>query len=94
MQKVQFIIYSGKEVFANDHFYYPFEINNNAEFRAYLLHYKFLPGDEEKYNIYAKDGRHWNNSREYIIYKNFINKRITLYDKNVSILIDDIDYNF
>jgi hypothetical protein len=96
LQKVQFIIYSGKEVFANDHFYYPWDINNKAKFCSYLLHYKFLPGDKEKYEAFVKDGRHWNNSHEYKIYKEYYTKstNITFYDKDVSIPIEKIKFIF
>lgn len=96
LQKLPIISYTGKELFANDHYYYPFSINKNAKFCLYLLHYKFLPGDEQKYISYVKDGRHWNNSREYKIYNEVINEnnKTTFFDKEISILIDDIDYNF
>lgn len=93
LQKVPFIKYTGKEVFSNDHFYYPFNINSKSKYCAYLLHYKFLPGDDKKYKIYAKDGRHWNNSREYKIYDNQ-KSDISFYDKCVSISIDDIEFKF
>lgn len=94
LQKIPLMKYTGKEVFANDHFYYPFNINNKAKFCAYLLHYKFLPGDDKKYEIYAKDGRHWNNSREYKIYNKFLTNKITFYDENISVLLDELDFEF
>lgn len=93
LQKVPFINYTGKELFINDHFYYPFSINDNFSDDIYLLHYKFLPNDEEKYKTYALDHRHWNNSREYIIYNdaNEKGKNINFYDKNISIKIDELE---
>ena len=93
LQKMPLMKYTGKEYFANDHFYYPFSLNEKAKLSAYLLHYKFLPGDLDKYSEYASDGRHWNNSREYKIYSNTDNK-ISFYDKEISILVDDIDFDF
>jgi len=96
LQKIPFINYSGKELYINDHFYYPFNLNYKAKFCSYLLHYKFLPGDYKKFKEYAKDGRHWNNSKEYKTYINNIvkNNRLTFYSKDHSININDIKYTF
>ncbi len=95
LQKIPFISYTGTEVFANDHYYYPWNINAKAQFCSYLLHYKFLPGDNKKYEIYVKDGRHWNNSHEYKIYNKLLNNnKITFYNEEVSIPIDEIDFSF
>ncbi len=96
LQKIPFITYTGKELFVNDHFYYPWDINAKATFCSYLLHYKFLPGDNEKYIAFAKDGRHWNNSREYKVYSDIIlqSEKISFYDQNISIPVDEIDFDF
>lgn len=96
LQKVPFITYTGKEIFANDHYYYPWYINKETIFCSYLLHYKFLPGDDKKYTTFVKDGRHWNDSHEYKIYNAELikNNKITFYDKKISINIDDIDFSF
>lgn len=67
LQKIPLIKYTGKEVFANDHFYYPYNINVKAKYCAYLLHYKILFGDE---------------------------KKLSFYNKDVSVLADSIDFNF
>ncbi len=95
LQKIPFILYTGNEIYANDHYYYPWEINDKAKFCTYILHYKFLPGDEKKYNEYVKDERHWNNSQEYKIYNATLShNKISFYDKNISIPISDIKFNF
>lgn len=97
LQKIPFIFYSGKELFVNDHYYYPWKINDEAEFCSFLLHYKFLPEDAEKYKLYVKDGRHWNNSREYKVYNDVLlnhNGDVSFYDKNISISIDEINFKF
>lgn len=47
LQKISYISYTGKEVYANDHFYYPWSINKKAKFCSYLLHYKFLGYDNK-----------------------------------------------
>ncbi len=71
----------------NPHFWYPYKVNLNTKCVAALLHYKFLPGDFEKYQKYAKTGIHWNNSKEYRSYVNVINENpdLNLYDKRYSI---------
>lgn len=96
LQKIPFISYSGSEVLANDHYYYPWNINKKSKYCSYLLHYKFLPEDKEKYDTFAKDERHWNNSREYKTYQNVLSKtpKTSFYDKNISIPIDKIDFKF
>ena len=66
LQKIPYISYTGKEVYANNYFYYPWNINKKAKFCSYLLHYKLL------------------NS----------NNKISFYDKNISIPISDIKFNF
>lgn len=42
LQKVPYILYTGNEIYANDHYYYPWSINKKAKFCSYLLHYKFM----------------------------------------------------
>lgn len=92
LQKVPIITYHGKEIYINDHFYYPWEIDRNASTGSFLLHYKFLKGDIEKYKVYAEDERHWNNSREYKVYIERLNenKNLNFYDENFSIKLEDI----
>lgn len=96
LQKVPYILYSGKEIYANDHYYYPWNINKKAKFCSYLLHYKFLPGDNNKYDIYVKDERHWNNSHEYKVYNKILlhNNNMSFYDRKISIPINDIKFDF
>lgn len=94
LQKISYMYYTGKEIYVNDHYYYPFNISNKAKYCAYLLHYKFLKEDKEKYELFVKDERHWNNSHEYKVYTKDSNSNITFYDDNISIRIEDIDYRF
>jgi len=96
LQKIPFIAYTGNEVYANDHYLYPWNLNSKAKLSSYLLHYKFLPDDVEKYKIFLSDGRHWNNSHEYKIYDSVLknNEQTTFYNENISISIDDIDFTF
>ena len=96
LQKIPFVLYTGNEIYANDHYYYPWNINEKAIFCSYLLHYKFLPSDKEKYNKFVKDERHWNNSHEYKVYQSILSNssNISFYDKNISIPITDIEFDF
>ncbi len=96
LQKIPYMFYTGKETYVNDHYYYPFDVNNKALFCTYLLHYKFLPEDKEKYELFVKDERHWNNSSEYKAYNEVSknDKNATFYDENISIRLEDIDYKF
>lgn len=75
LQKIPFINYTGNELFVNDHYYYPWSINDKAKFCSYLLHYKFLSETIKKHNIKEKNN-------------------LSFYDKNISILIDDINFKF
>lgn len=92
LQKVPIIRYTGKEIYLNDHFYYPWKINKIATNNTFLLHYKFLSGDVEKYREFAEDGRHWNNSKEYKTYINVLdNKGIsTFYNVDNAIRVEEI----
>lgn len=94
LQKMPLMHYTGKEVFANDHFYYPWSINKKAKLSVFLLHYKFLPGDLQKYRAFAEDGRHWNNSREYKVYNDVLksNDEASFYNENFSTHIDDLPF--
>lgn len=94
LQKIPMIRYTGTELFINDHFYYPFNLNNNSKFISYLLHYKFLFEDYKKYLISANDERHWNNSQEYKAYCGCVKADTSFYDDVNSILIDDIKFDF
>lgn len=83
------------EIYINDHFYYPWNINDKAKLEALLLHYKFLPGDIEKYHKFAIDERHWNNSKEYKVYDKTLSENInaSFYSKKHSVQIKDLIEN-
>lgn len=94
LQKISFISYTGKEVVANNHFYYPWSINKKAKYCSYLLHYKFLLGDRETYNKFVEDEGHGNNSREYKFFRKRLlkNEKICFYNEDISIPIDKINF--
>lgn len=94
LQKIALINYDGSTVLINDHFLYPWVKNKNAKCNSFLIHYKFLKGDIHKYKIFAKDGRHWNSSREYKIYVDGFEKYKNFYDEKYSENIDNIINNF
>jgi len=68
LQKFPLIFIKDDTVNINPHFWYPFSINHNSRLVSALLHYKFLPGDFEKYKDFVNTGIHWDNSREYKAY--------------------------
>ena len=68
LQKIPLIKYKGKEVLINNHYYYPFEINNNAKLCTYLLRYQFMIDNKRDKSV--------------------------LYNDEISILIDDLDFKF
>lgn len=89
LQKNSILYYTGKEILINDHFYYPWKLNK-SKIQTFLLHYKFLKGDLEKYQRFALDERHWNHSREYKEYvKVLSNNTTTFFDEKYSALIVD-----
>lgn len=92
LQKYPLVYYTGKEVLANDHFYYPYKLNRALPIRSYLLHYKFLPGDIDRYKELAASGVHWNQSSEYKEYINKINSdpNVSFYDGKISVDIGKI----
>ena len=63
------VIYAKKDTLGiRSHYWYPYDINKNSKFLTALLHYKFLPGDLEKYAAHAKSEIYHNNSIEYKTY--------------------------
>ena len=49
-----------------------------------------MKGDVDKYQEFAIDERHWNNSSEYKTYINGLKTYNNFYDKNCSINVDEI----
>lgn len=90
LQKISILRYTGNEILINDHFYYPWIINKKSKIKTFLLHYKFLCGDIQKYKEFAEDGRHWNNSREYKVYVENIERIKTFYDEKVSKQVNEV----
>lgn len=54
LQKIPYVLYTGKEIYANDHYYYPWNINEKASFCSYLLRYKLLKDDKDKTSFYKE----------------------------------------
>ena len=90
LQKISLLYYSGNEILINDHFCYPWAINKKSKNNSFLLHYKFLKGDIDKYKKFAMDGRHWNNSREYKVYVDGICMCKNFYVKDYSLDVNKI----
>lgn len=74
LQKIPLIFIDGHVININPHFWYPFKLNLKTRLVSALLHYKFLPGDLKQYQEYARTGVHWNNSSEYKIYVDRLQK--------------------
>lgn len=56
------------DVTINSHYNFPFDRNMSERPQAIIRHYKFLPGDKQKYIERAKKGNFGNNSIQYKIY--------------------------
>ena len=54
LQKIPYVLYTGKEIFVNDHYYYPWNINEKASFCSYLLRYKLFKDDKDKTSFYKE----------------------------------------
>jgi len=50
---------------------FPYHKNFEAKVAAFLLHYKFLPNDTQKYIEIAEKGNYWQGSKEYKTYIEF-----------------------
>ena len=89
IQKISLFKYTGNEFIVNDHFIYPYELNNTS-LRHILLHYKFQPDFLDYYKSIASEGVHWNGSSEYKKYLNVFktNNEVDLFDKSISMEVD------
>lgn len=89
IQKISLFKYTGNEFIANDHFIFPYELNNTS-LRHILLHYKFQPDFLDYYKTLASEGVHWNGSSEYKKYLNVFetNNEVDLFDKSISMEVD------
>ena len=89
IQKMSLFKYTGNEFIVNDHFIYPYELNN-VPLKHVLLHYKFQPGFLDYYKTLIDEKVHWNESSEYKKYLNIFdkNKEVDLYDDCISTEID------
>ena len=55
LQKIPYVLYTGKEIYVNDHYYYPWNINEKASFCSYLLRYKLFKDDKDKTSFYKEE---------------------------------------
>lgn len=95
LQKISLLLYTGSEVIVNNHYYYPWSINEKSKFASYLLDYKLISEGKKEYNPFINDERIWNNLHEYKADKNILgNNETSFYNEKVSIPIENIDFNF
>lgn len=65
LTKYPLFYYKKKDVHCKSHFLYPHKENINTACHLVLKHYKFLPGEIEKYKIISKEENYYGKSRYY-----------------------------
>lgn len=66
--KMPLVLVSEGMILCNSHYIYPFKLNFGVECNSALLHYKFIPGDVERYEERIKKKNFQGGSHEYIKY--------------------------
>lgn len=98
VSKYPLIFVTANDILINSHYSYPFKKNYNIPVKLGLLHYKFIPGDKEKYKERIKKGNFGKNSIQYknylynnyeVSYKNII-KKLDKYENSSSLEHIDI----
>lgn len=89
LQKYPLAYVDASMMAVNPHFWFPYTSNKSNVLipETSLLHYKFLPGDIEKYQQYVDSGVHWDNSSQYKSYLETIRSesRFTFFDIDTSV---------
>ena len=83
LQKIPFVSYTGNEIFIDQHYCYPWNLNKEARLCSYLLHYEFLFENRKNYCLCTEKKQHISQSDP-----------ISFFDKDISIPIDKIDFKF
>ena len=78
-----FVSYTGNEIFIDQHYCYPWNLNKEARLCSYLLHYEFLFENRKNYCLCTEEKQHISQSDP-----------ISFFDKDISIPIDKIDFKF
>lgn len=78
LTKYPLFYFRKNDIQCNSHYLYPYNENIRKECNLVLKHYKFLPGELEKYKKIAKEGNYYNGSQEYKSYINVIEKKKVL----------------
>jgi predicted nucleic acid-binding protein len=68
LQKFPLFLYGKGDIRVSNHYLWPLKKNARSPLISALLHYKFLPGDREKYEDYIRTGTHYGGSQEYRAY--------------------------
>ncbi|MBR1413908.1 MAG: glycosyltransferase family 2 protein [Bacilli bacterium] len=71
LTKYPLVYFKKKDIYIKSHFLYPYKNNINTECNLILKHYKFLPGELNKYKEIANKGNYYNGSAEYKRYVDF-----------------------
>lgn len=69
LTKYPLFYFRKQDVECKSHFLFPFKENLNSECNIVLKHYKFQPGEYEKYKKIAESGNYFKGSRQY---KNYV----------------------
>jgi hypothetical protein len=77
------LLFAKKEDLWSDHRPLPFYKNFNSECLSVLRHYKFMPGDYEKYCKIAAEGNYYNGSANYKIYTKSGENISFMYDNSI-----------
>lgn len=86
LQKFPLAFLDSETIAVNPHFWFPYEVNLRSERLIGLLHFKFLPGDLERYVEYVESAVHWDNSSQYRSYVEYMsmNRDASFYDEQYS----------
>ena len=74
LTKYPLFYFKNSDIHSRSHFFYPYKENFNSDIILVLKHYKFLPGEKEKYRIIAKEGNYYKSSWAYKEYLKVMEK--------------------
>ena len=99
LTKYPLFYFRKKDIECKSHFLFPYQDNIFTKCQLVLKHYKFQPGDLEKYKDIIKKGNYFNGSVQYKKYVNvmeknnsldFIYENIIKYDNSKSLNVIDV----
>lgn len=90
LTKYPLFYFRNKDIECKSHFFFPFKENIDTECQLVLKHYKFQPGELEKYKDIVKKGNYYKGSKQYRQYVNVMedNKKLNFICKSTTKYID------